>query len=171
MILISRLSLFILLNPLLYSGSIGAIRSRGDPRPPPFMRHRQLVIKPAREDGLVSLSVPPSPRGGCRSSCQRVRCEHLSQPAQRHAAAHRTRTSARRRSPGEMVHGKVVETVYAFEPARNSIRSIVSGRIISISPVSGVKRTLAFANGNFSPFHNTRSHLRCSLCSSVRQFR
>jgi len=30
--------------------------------------------------------------------------------------------------------------------------SVVSGRVSTISPVSGVKRTLAYANGNFSPF-------------------
>jgi len=42
--------------------------------------------------------------------------------------------------------------------------SIVSGQIISINPVSGVKRTLAYANGDFSPFHKYEPHLRCSLC-------
>src|SRR6266481_10018455 len=55
--------------------------------------------------------------------------------------------------PGEIVHGRVVETVYAFDQPVIPEGSIVNGRIIGISPVSGVKRTLAFANGNFSPSH------------------
>jgi hypothetical protein len=55
--------------------------------------------------------------------------------------------------PGEIVHGRVVETVYAFDQPVIPEDSIVNGRIIGISPVSGVKRTLAYANGNFSPFH------------------
>jgi hypothetical protein len=55
--------------------------------------------------------------------------------------------------PGEIVHGRVVETVYAFDQPVVPEGSIVNGRIIGISPVSGVKRTLAYANGNFSPFH------------------
>ncbi len=55
--------------------------------------------------------------------------------------------------PGEIVHGRVVETVYAFDQPVIPEGSIVNGRIIGISPVSGVKRTLAYTNGNFSPFH------------------
>ena len=56
--------------------------------------------------------------------------------------------------PGEIVHGRVVETVYAFDQPVIPEGSMVNGRIIGITPVSGVKRTLAYANGNFSPFHN-----------------
>src|SRR5260370_3327536 len=55
--------------------------------------------------------------------------------------------------PGEMIHGKIVETVYAFDQPVIAAGGVVSGRIASISPVSGVKRTMAYANGDFSPFH------------------
>jgi hypothetical protein len=54
---------------------------------------------------------------------------------------------------GEVVHGKVVDSVYAFDQPVIPAGSIVSGRVTSILPVSGVKRTLAYANGDFSPFH------------------
>ena len=61
----------------------------------------------------------------------------------------RTRVS----QPGAIVHGKVVETVYAFDQPVIPAGSIATGRVTKITPVSGVKRTLAYANGNFSPFH------------------
>jgi len=54
---------------------------------------------------------------------------------------------------GEIVHGQVVETVYAFDQAVIPAGSVASGRVVNVSPVPGVKRTLAYANGNFSPFH------------------
>jgi hypothetical protein len=53
---------------------------------------------------------------------------------------------------GAIVHGTVVETVYAFDQPVIPAGSVLSGKIASIAPVSGVKRTLAYANGNFSPF-------------------
>jgi hypothetical protein len=55
--------------------------------------------------------------------------------------------------PGEVVHGKVVETVYAFDQPVVPAGSVATGRVTSVAPVSGIKRTLAYANGNFSPFH------------------
>jgi hypothetical protein len=55
--------------------------------------------------------------------------------------------------PGEIVHGKIVDSVYAFDQPVIPAGSILSGRVTSVAPVSGVKRTLAYANGNFSPFH------------------
>jgi hypothetical protein len=55
--------------------------------------------------------------------------------------------------PGEMVHGKIVDSVYAFDQPVIPAGSIVIGRVTSIAPVSGVKRALAYANGDFSPFH------------------
>src|SRR6266849_5562921 len=72
--------------------------------------------------------------------------------------------------PGEIVHGKVVETVYAFDQPVIPAGSIVSGRIISISPVSGVKRTLAYANGNFSPFHKYEVTFEALTLPDGRQF-
>jgi surface antigen len=55
--------------------------------------------------------------------------------------------------PGEAVHGKVVETVYAFDQAVIPAGSIVTGHVTKIARVSTKTRTLAYTNGNFSPFH------------------
>jgi hypothetical protein len=54
---------------------------------------------------------------------------------------------------GEAVHGKVVETVYAFDQAVIPAGSVATGHVAKIEPVAGVKRALAYSNGNFSPFH------------------
>jgi hypothetical protein len=54
---------------------------------------------------------------------------------------------------GAVVHGKVVETVYAFDQPVIPAGSIATGRVTKIEPVSAIKRTLAYTNGNFSPFH------------------
>ena len=72
--------------------------------------------------------------------------------------------------PGEIVHGRVVETVYAFDQPVIPAGSIVSGRIISISPVSGVKRTRAYASGNFSPFHKYEVTFEMLTLPNGRQF-
>jgi len=58
--------------------------------------------------------------------------------------------------PGEVVHGKVVETVYSFDQAVIPAGSVATGQVMDINPVSPVKRALAYSNGNFSPFHNYR---------------
>lgn len=53
---------------------------------------------------------------------------------------------------GEAVHGRVVETVYAFDQVVIPAGSIATGHVKAITPVSGVRRTMAYANGDFSPF-------------------
>jgi hypothetical protein len=55
--------------------------------------------------------------------------------------------------PGALVQGRVVEPVYVFDQVVIPVGSIASGRVKSIASVSGLQRTLAYANGNFSPFH------------------
>jgi hypothetical protein len=55
--------------------------------------------------------------------------------------------------PGEVVHGKVVETVYAFDQPVIPAGSVATGRVTKVIPVSAMKRTLAYNNGDFSPFH------------------
>ena len=55
--------------------------------------------------------------------------------------------------PGELVHGKVVETVYAFDQPVIPAGSVATGRVIKIAPVPAMKRAMAYSNGNFSPFH------------------
>jgi hypothetical protein len=53
----------------------------------------------------------------------------------------------------QVVHGKVVESLYAFDQAVIPAGSVVTGRVTKIAPVSAKTRTMAYANGNFSPFH------------------
>src|SRR5467141_13661 len=171
MILIRRLSLFILLIP----GCIPAALAQSDPvenpQRPAVHATQATCDEAPREDGLVSLCVPPSSSE-----------EHAAPPASEFVASislnlpngtplrialdQRTRVD----HPGEMVHGKVVETVYAFDQPVIPSGSIVSGRIISISPVSGVKRTLAYANGNFSPFHKYEVTFEALTLPDGRQF-
>jgi hypothetical protein len=55
--------------------------------------------------------------------------------------------------PGATVHGKVLETVYAFDQPVIPEGSIVNGRIERIAPVPTLGRVRAYANGDFSPFH------------------
>jgi len=54
---------------------------------------------------------------------------------------------------GEIVRGKVAETVYAFDQPVIPAGSDVSGRVTKIVPLSGKTRALAYAGGNLSPFH------------------
>jgi hypothetical protein len=57
------------------------------------------------------------------------------------------------RDSGAVVHGKVVEAVYAFDQEVIPAGSVATGHVKSIASVSGVRRTMAYANGDFSPFH------------------
>ena len=57
------------------------------------------------------------------------------------------------RHSGAVVRGKVVEAVYAFDQKVIPAGSVATGHVKSIAPVSGVRRTMAYANGDFSPFH------------------
>lgn len=54
---------------------------------------------------------------------------------------------------GEVVRGRVVEAVYTFDQLVIPAGTIATGRVIKIEPVSSTKRALAYANGDFSPFH------------------
>lgn len=56
--------------------------------------------------------------------------------------------------PGDAVHGKVVETVYAFDQPVIPAGSIATGHVIKVDAVSGVRRTMAYANGDLTPFRN-----------------
>jgi hypothetical protein len=61
----------------------------------------------------------------------------------------RTRIS----DPGGAVHGKVVETVYAFDQPVIPAGSVATGHVIKVDSVTAVRRTMSYANGDFSPFH------------------
>jgi hypothetical protein len=107
-----------------------------------------------REDALVFLCAPPTfpeqevplPAG---VFVAKISLHLPNGTALRIALDQRTRID----HPGEIVHGRVVDAVYVFDQPVIPAGSIVSGRVTGIAPVSGVKRTLAYANGNFSPFH------------------
>ena len=108
-----------------------------------------------REDASVSLCVPPS-------SAEESRAAEVEPAAPatipltiptgtplRIALDQRSRIN----HPGEVVHGKVVETVYAFDQQVIPAGSVATGHVKSIASVSGLRRTMAYANGDFSPFH------------------
>lgn len=54
---------------------------------------------------------------------------------------------------GEPIQGHVVETVYAFDEPVIPSGSVVTGHVTQITPVPKFRRVEAYANGNFSPFH------------------
>src|ERR1700730_18602199 len=60
----------------------------------------------------------------------------------------RTRVS----HPGDAVHGKVVETVYAFDQPVIPAGSIATGHVIKVDSVTAVRRTMSYTHGDFSPF-------------------
>jgi len=108
-----------------------------------------------REDAMVSLCAPPS-------SAEEPRAAEVEPAAPatipltiptgtplRIALDQRSRIN----HPGEVVHGKVVETVYAFDQQVIPAGSVATGHVKSIASVSGLRRTMAYANGDFSPFH------------------
>ena len=55
--------------------------------------------------------------------------------------------------PGELVHGKVVETIYAFDQPVIPAGTVATGNVVDVAGVSGYKRAMAYSNGNFSPYH------------------
>jgi hypothetical protein len=108
-----------------------------------------------REDALVSLCAPPSaaeesPAARAESVAPATVALTISRGTPlRIAVDQKVRVS----HSGEVVHGKVVETVYAFDQEVIPAGSVATGHVKSIVPVSGLKRTMAYANGDFSPFH------------------
>jgi len=108
-----------------------------------------------REDASVSLCVPPSSAEESRAAAVEPAAPAtipLTIPtgtALRIALDQRSRIN----HPGEVVHGKVVERVYAFDQQVIPAGSVATGHVKSIASVSGLRRTMAYANGDFSPFH------------------
>jgi hypothetical protein len=97
---------------------------------PPFSTQEAKAVQPAPiEPASIPLSIP------------------IGAPL-RIAVDQRTRIS----HAGEIVHGKIVEPVYAFDQVVIPAGSIATGHVKSIAPVSGVRRAMAYANGDFSPF-------------------
>src|SRR6267143_712455 len=171
MIVYLRMSLFILLLPCCIPVALAQSDPVENPQRPAVHATQATCDEAPREDGLVSLCVPPSSseEDAAPPASEFLARISLNLPTGtplRIALDQRTRVD----HPGEMVHGKVVETVYAFDRPVIPSGSIVSGRIISISPVSGVKRTLAYANGNFSPFHKYEVTFEMLTLLDGRQF-
>jgi hypothetical protein len=52
---------------------------------------------------------------------------------------------------GQMVHGRIVQPVYAFDHVVITVGSGVNGEITKIEPVSGGKRTMAALDADFTP--------------------
>jgi hypothetical protein len=108
-----------------------------------------------REDALVSLCAPPS--AAAESPAAKVESVAPATIALKIPTGTPLRIAvdqkARISHSGEVVHGKVVDTVYAFDQEVIPAGSVATGHVKSIAPVSGLKRTMAYANGDFSPFH------------------
>jgi hypothetical protein len=107
-----------------------------------------------REDAMVALCAPPSIEEPRETAVEPIAPATIpltvpSGTPLRIALDQRVRID----HAGEVVHGKVVETVYAFDQEVIPAGSVATGRVKSIAPVSGLKRTMAYANGDFTPFH------------------
>jgi hypothetical protein len=106
-----------------------------------------------REDAMVALCAPPSleERGAAVEPIAPATIPLMvpSGTPLRIALDQRVRIN----HAGEVVHGKVVETIYAFDQEVIPAGSVATGHVKSIAPVSGLKRTMAYANGDLTPFH------------------
>src|ERR1700686_18795 len=110
--------------------------------------------EPPREDATALLCAPPSSVEESRAAEVEPIAPAtipLTLPAGtplRIAVDQRTRIS----HAGEVVHGKVVETVYAFDQQVIPAGSVATGHVKSIAPVPALRRTMAYTNGDFSPY-------------------
>jgi hypothetical protein len=154
MLFVRRISLVI----LLLSGCIPAASAQSgtaeNPQPPATRAIQAACSEAPQEDALVSLCVPASlPLEETESQAAeptvQISLNLANGTPLRIALDQRTRVN----QLGAVVHGKVVETVYAFDQPVIPAGSIATGRVTKIEPVSAIKRTLAYTNGNFSPFH------------------
>src|SRR6266478_5533432 len=119
----------------------------------PAARLISACAEPPREDASASLCAPPSSEEN-RPIVEPVAPATISLTLPtgtplRIAVDQRVRI----RDSGAVVHGKVVEAVYAFDQEVIPAGSVATGHVKSIAPVSGVRRGMAYANGDFSPFH------------------
>jgi len=55
------------------------------------------------------------------------------------------------RKAGQVLHGRVVEPVYAFDKVVIPVGSEVTGQIVSIEPISAFNRTTSALNADFTP--------------------
>ena len=170
MILVGRISLLFLVILCSMARSSAQSVPTANPERPAVNQTRAACDEAPSEDALVSLCVPSSSSEDAglpaHEAVARISLGLPKDTPLRIALDQRARVD----HPGEMVHGRVEETVYAFDQPVIPAGSVVSGRIVSIDPVSGVKRTLAYANGNFSPFHKYEVTFETLTLPDGRQF-
>src|SRR5262249_14242492 len=70
---------------------------------------------------------------------------------------------------GEVVHGRVAEDVFAFDQVVIPAGSVATGTVTRIEPVSARRHAMAYANGNFSPFHKYEITFDCLTLPDGRQ--
>jgi hypothetical protein len=154
MILVPRISLLITMIPCsILVASAQSNPAANAPRAAAPAANAMCDEAP-REDALIFLCAPPTiseedPPVPARVFVARIPLNLPNGTALRISLDERTRID----HPGEIVHGRVVDAVYVFDQPVIPAGSTVSGRVTSITPVPAVKRTLAYANGNLSPFH------------------
>jgi hypothetical protein len=170
MILVGRISLLVLVILWGIPGSSAQSDPPGNPERPAVYQTQPACDEAPSEDALVSLCVPSSSSEDAglpaHEAVAKISLGLPKDTPLRIALDQRARVD----HPGEIVHGRVEETVYAFDQPVIPAGSVVSGRIVSIDPVSGVKRTLAYANGNFSPFHKYAVTFETLTLPDGRQF-
>src|SRR6266404_7629237 len=120
---------------------------------PPAARLISACAETPREDASASLCAPPSSEEN-RPTVEPVPPATISLTLPkgtplRIAVDQRVRI----RDSGAVVHGKVVEAVYAFDQEVIPAGSVATGHVKSIAPVPGVRRAMAYANGDLTPFH------------------
>src|SRR5262249_21778462 len=102
-----------------------------------------------RADALPELCVPPSWSEEQARPAATIVLQVPEGTPLRIALDERTRISR----PGTAIHGRVVEAVYAFDQVVIPPGSEVTGQVTEVLPVSGMHRTMSYANGDFTPFH------------------
>lgn len=152
---LNRISCCLPLSVLFCASVFGQSAPDTEPAAPASIQNISACDEVPREDAGVSLCAPPSSAEESRAAegapivPTTIPLTLSAGTPLRIAVDQRTRIS----HAGEVVHGKVVEPVYAFDQAVIPAGSVTTGRVKSIAPVSGLRRGMAYANGDFSPFH------------------
>src|SRR6266404_7880122 len=103
-----------------------------------------------REDALPSLCAPPTSETIAPPAPDSVILLQVpAGTALRVAVDQKVRIAA----VGQVVSGKITETVYAFDQAVMPAGSEVTGKVTSIHTVPGMRKAMSYVNGNFSPYH------------------
>jgi hypothetical protein len=150
---LARISSCLPVSLLLCGSALGQSASDPAQNGSPAVQVLSACAEAPREDASASLCAPPSSEEERRTVEPAAPATiPLTLPAGtplRIAVDQRVRI----RDSGAIVHGKVVEAVYAFDQEVIPAGSVATGHVKSIASVSGVRRTMAYANGDFSPFH------------------